>query len=285
MRKPGCRTVFAFFLVLSCCVPAAGAQSTGRESAPPQVIAAGSGVNLGITRELAEAFMKDHPEIKIEVPGSIGSKGAIKAAADGAISIGLMSRPLKEDERGLGLAVLPYARTGIVVAAHPNVPDEELSYDDLVNIYKGTKTTWKDGNDIVVQIRDQFDSGFMVLEEKIPGLKEALAEARKTRRWSMFFTDQDANRALTTVPYAIGATDIGMIATERLQVKILKLNGLLPTPENLAAGAYPLARTLSFVYRKDKLSEEARSFLDFVRSDNGAAILKSMGYVPENQGM
>jgi len=44
-----------------------------------QLTAAGSGVNLAITRLLANSFTKLHPNIAIEVPGSIGTNGAIKA--------------------------------------------------------------------------------------------------------------------------------------------------------------------------------------------------------------
>ena len=71
------------------------------------MIAAGSGVNLGITRLLAEAYTAHNPETLIDVPGSIGTRGAIKATAEGAIALGLISRPLKEQEKAPGLVALP----------------------------------------------------------------------------------------------------------------------------------------------------------------------------------
>ena len=75
------------------------AQTPQQLPAPSPLIAAGSGVNLGITRLLAKAFMNRHPRITIQVPGSIGTKGAISAVMDGAITFGLISRSLKEDEK------------------------------------------------------------------------------------------------------------------------------------------------------------------------------------------
>jgi phosphate transport system substrate-binding protein len=249
---------------------------------PLKLIAAGSGVNLGITRLLAEAYGKKHPQITIEVPGSIGTNGAIKGTAEGAITFGLISRPLKQEELAQGLMAKPYARVPIVVAAHPGVKDEGLTFQELVEIYKGTKTRWQDGNQIIVQTREKYDSGFLVLQNKIPGFKEAYAESYQAKRWTIYYTDQEANQAIAKTPYAIGVSDLGMIKTELLKIKVLKINGIRPSPENLQSGSYPLDRELSFIYREKGLPKEAKSFLDFVRSEAGRKILKSNGYLPVN---
>jgi phosphate transport system substrate-binding protein len=272
-----------FIAVIICLVTSmAWPQTPQQQPVAQPLIAAGSGVNLGITRLLAKAFMSDHPQITIEVPGSIGTKGAIAAVADGAITFGLISRPLKDEEKSLGLVARPYARVPIVVGAHPTVADDETTFQDLCDVYRGTKTRWKDGNEIIVQTREPSDSGILVLEKEIPGFKEAYAESRQANRWSVYFTDQDANRALSTTRYAIGISDLGMIATEHLEIKVLRLNGIVPSPENLVSGQYPLSRDLSFLYREESLPEEARAFLDFVRSEEGGNILRSNGYLPVN---
>jgi phosphate transport system substrate-binding protein len=272
-----------FSAIIICCVTSIGwPQTPQQQSVSQPLIAAGSGVNLGITRLLAKAFMNNQSQITIEVPGSIGTKGAIAAVADGAITFGLISRPLKDEEKSPGRVVRPYTRVPIVVGAHPTVADEEIAFHDLVDIYRGTRTRWKDGNEIIVQTREPFDSGILVLEKEIPGFREAYAESRQAKRWSVYFTDQDANRALSTTRYAIGITDLGMIATEHLNIKVLKLNGIVPSPENLLTGQYPLSRDLSFLYREGTLPEGAKAFLDFVRSEQGGNILRSNGYLPVN---
>ena len=125
--------------------------------------------------------MNHRPEIRIEIPGSIGTSGAIKAATEGAIGLGLISRPLKEEEAKLPLVVVPYARTAIVGAAGAGVGDEEITAEELVSIYKGTKSRWNDGHEIIVLIREQWDSGFLVIEDKVPGFREAVAESRAAR--------------------------------------------------------------------------------------------------------
>ena len=255
-------------------------QTALKQNHQKNLTAAGSGVNLGITRLLVEGFVKIHPEIRIDIPGSIGTKGAIAAIADGAITLGLVSQPLKEEEKTQDISVLPYAWVAIVIGVHPTVPDQNITSGELVEIFKGTKTQWKNGKEIIVQARDNSDSGFLVLQNNITGFREAYTESQKDKLWTLYFTDQDANQALAMTPYAIGVTDLGMIATEHLRIKVLPFNGIEPNQKNLQNGTYPLSRQLSFIYREENLPEEARQFLAFVFSEKGRNILKSNGYIP-----
>jgi phosphate transport system substrate-binding protein len=248
--------------------------------AQTDLIAAGSGVNLEITRILAKAFMKERPDVKIKVPGSIGTRGAISAVADKAITFGLISRDLKEKEKAPNLVVQPYARTLLVVGVNPSVEENDIYPKDLVDIYKGTKTKWRNNRDIIVQIREAYDSGFMMLESAVPGFKEVCDESRKLEKWAVYYTDQDANKAMALTKDAIDVTDLGMIKSEKLAIKPLAFNGVAPTLENLAKGTYPLSRTLMLLYRDDALPAEAKAFINFIRSDTGKKILKEHGYLP-----
>ncbi|TKB25521.1 hypothetical protein FCL47_13345 [Desulfopila sp. IMCC35006] len=255
-------------------------QATGTEQTT--LTAAGSGVNLGITRLLATAFTKVHPELTIDVPGSIGTRGAIQAVVDNAIHLGLISRPLKAEEEARGIVALPYARVAIVIGVNPMVKEQAISSSELIEIFKGNKTRWKDGNEIIVQAREKSDSGFLVLEKNIPGFREVYEDSHKNNRWTLFYTDQDANHALSATPYSIGVSDQGMISTEHLKIKALRLDGVEPGPETLLSGKYPLSRQLSFIYHKGNLTDAARKFVNFVFSIEGHKILESNGYLPLN---
>jgi phosphate transport system substrate-binding protein len=274
--------IFTSLFTIAFCssAPPVWSQTGIKQNHQKKLIVAGSGANLGITRLLVEGFAKNHPYIKIDVPGSIGSKGAIAAITDGAISLGLVSQPLKEEEKAQGIVVLPYAQVAIVIGAHPTVPDQNITSEELVEIFKGTKNQWKNGREIIVQARERSDSGFLVLQNNISGFREAYLESLQDKRWTLYFTDQDANQALATTPYAIGVTDLGMIASEHLPIKVLKLNGIEPNSKNVSNGTYPLSRQLSFIYREENLSEEAKDFFVFVLSDEGSNILKPYGYIP-----
>lgn len=250
------------------------------ESPPRALVFAGGGSALPIVRLLAEAFGRVRPEIKIDVPASLGTGGGIRAVADGAIDVGLLGRPLREAEKSLGLTALPFARTALVIGAHRTVADENITFEDLVNIYKGRKTRWKDGREIVVLTREPGDSSIEVLEHKVPGFKEAYAESISAKRWTVLYAEQQMNQTLARTSYAIGVSDMGAITAERLSIKVLNVNGVFPLAQNVLGGKYPLVKTLSFGFRKDELSAAARAFIDFVRSKEGAKIMRVHGYLP-----
>src|SRR4030042_4023517 len=82
----------------------------------------GTGTSLGSMQLLAKAFEKSHPGIKVVVIlPSIGSSGGIKAVSKGSIDIGLSARPLKDEERNLGVLTTEYARTPFILVIRKDV--------------------------------------------------------------------------------------------------------------------------------------------------------------------
>ena len=256
------------------------AEPTKNPSSNREVVFAGSGSNLSMIRILAAEFQKTAPELKIKVPPSIGSTGGINAVLDGKITVALISRPLREEEQKFGLRVIPYAQTAVVIGAHPTVSDDNVTYTDLIDIYKGTKTRWSDGEEIIVLSRDPGDSLIFVLQQNVPGFKEVYAESQEAKRWMTLFTDQESNQVLADTEHAIGLADLGVIITEKVKVKVLQVHGIAPTAENVTNGKYPFAKTLAFVLPPREISPEVGAFIDFVRSREGAKILSSYGFIP-----
>jgi phosphate transport system substrate-binding protein len=276
IRRGFRNTAFAVLALLTVAWPAMADQTPGTT-----LVFAGSGSNLPIIRVLAKAFQRSHPRITIDVPASIGSTSGIRAAADGAIAIGLISRPLKENEKGLGLDVITYARTPLVIGVHPTVTEDNISYAEIIDIYRGKKKTWKDGKEIIVLTREPGDSTIEVMNEGVPGFREVYDESQKAKRWTTLLKDLAMDQTLAKTPYAIGFSDLGALTIDRHQIKPLRVNGVAPTLRNAQEGKYPLAKPLMFVFHKEKLPSAAREFLAFVRSKEGAKVLRTSGYIPE----
>jgi phosphate transport system substrate-binding protein len=272
------RRALALAAALAACLVVPDAPPAARAEGP--VIVAGSGSNLAATHALADAFRTRYPGTDIQVPPSIGSTGGVRAVADGTVAIGLISRPLTEGERSLGLTVVPYARTAIVLGAHPTVADAGVSTGDLVAIYAGRKTTWSDGRDIVVLTRQPGDSSIEVLQAVIPGFKQAYLESQQVRRWATLFTDRDMDLAVMRTPYAIGLVDMGAIRAGNLAIKALRMNGVAPTAAEVTAGRYTLVKALAFVVDPRRKAPEAQRFIDFSLSKEGATVLATIGYLP-----
>ncbi|HSB80958.1 MAG TPA: substrate-binding domain-containing protein [Candidatus Methylomirabilis sp.] len=243
----------------------------------PAVTIAGAGTSLVAACFLAEAFERECPRARIKVHGSMGSAALIRAVADGLITMGVTAHAKDDNARGWGLTTLSYARTGIVFGAHPSVPEEGITSDALLEICRGIKTRWQDGQEIVLLHREPGNCFMEVLAAHIPGLWDAYQSGR-TR--ITVYTDQEMNRAIATTPQAIGITDSGLLRSQRLPVKVLRFNGIAPTLEGVRAGRYPLVKTLTLVFRKERLSVEALAFLCFICSKDGAKVLHAQGYLP-----
>lgn len=161
------------------------------------------------------------------------------------------------------------------------MPDNDITFAELVDIYRGKKNRWANGREIVVLTREAGDSSIDVLVKGVPGFREAYEESQKSKRWTVLLKDLAMNVTLARTPDAIGLSDLGAVKIEKHAIKPLKVNGVAPTLGNLRSGKYPLWKTLIFVYREDRLIPEARLFIDFARSGKGEKALKSYGYLPE----
>jgi phosphate transport system substrate-binding protein len=243
--------------------------------------AAGSGTALPAVRALATAYREVEPGFSLIVAESIGSTGAVLALRDGAVDLGLTSRPLQTAERE-GICEIPFASDLVVVAASPDVKASGLSSEQLLQVFKGELTVWP-GSDpplpIRVLQREASDSGSQVLASRIPGLGEALQRALEQGRWRVLFHDVEMQQALLQSKGAIGVFDLGAIRAQKLAVHALALDGAPPTIEALEQGRYPYAKTLSFLVRaKSPRPPALKAFLAFAGSKRGLAILRENGY-------
>ena len=159
-------------------------------------------------------------------------------------------------------------------------PDIALTAAELLSIYRGDKLRWDSGRAIALLTREQGDSSVASLKQALPGFAEAYAAGADTGLWTVLYSEPTMHEALLMVPFALGLTDLGTVTIERLPIKPVPIDGIAPTPDNLANGRYPFTMTLGFVWREDMLPDSARAFLEFVRSDEGARILRSHGYLP-----
>ncbi len=241
-----------------------------------KLIIGGSSSSLAATHKLAAVF--DAPTAScIEIPASLGSGGAIRATANGSIALGLISRALTPAEKDMGLTAVPYARAGLAVAVNPSVPDQNITAQELVQIYAGEKTAWSNGATIAPLLLQGNKRTNAVLAQAIPGLEEAMQDALQENRCQVYFNLDDYVAALKETPNAIGFVDFHTLSSE--SIKPLSLNGIEPTNENLLSGRYPLHKTLRYVYRSS-LTPDARAFIDFTFSPAGQAVLLANNFIP-----
>ncbi|MBN2493968.1 MAG: substrate-binding domain-containing protein [Deltaproteobacteria bacterium] len=244
-----------------------------RRVAEDALVLAGSGSNLPLTRLLAEAWGR-----RVYLHESIGSRGGVRAVRDGAIDLGLISRPLREEEQQ-GLVVWPYARVAVVIASGSSVPEQDFDEAGLAQLYSGVRRTWPDGTALRVVQRELGDSSHDAVERHWLRFAEASHEAYRRQRWRVVYADASMRAALLSERGSVGLFDQGAVRIEQLPLRIHRVEGVRPSPETLESGAYPFSKDLSML-SVGPPSDLARDFLGFIYSDRGRDLTRRAGYLP-----
>jgi len=238
----------------------------------------GSTTVLPIAQKAAEVFMKKNPSAKVFVSGS-GSGTGIKALIDGTTDIATSSREAKDKEvasgkkKGIKLTAHKVALDGIVPIVHPSVKIENITMEQLRDIYNGKIKSWKEiggpNRPISVVSRDTSSGTYEVWEEKVLHKDRVRADAL------LVASNGQAVQTVSQNKYAIGYIGIGYFDKS---IKVLKVNGKSASKETVRNGSWPVSRPL-FMYTNGRPAGVTAKFIDFVLSKEGQKIVNEVKYV------
>ena len=126
-------------------VAAGEADSPGKvetDSRKGRIVIAGSTSVAPLMDVLADKYMKYHPKVKIEIQQT-GSGAGITSVLAGACDIGISSRELTEEEMAKGARASAIARDGIVVIVNQENETEDMTIDEIRDIFTGRRTVWR----------------------------------------------------------------------------------------------------------------------------------------------
>lgn len=103
----------------------------------------GSSSVTPVMEKLKEAYVALNPDVTIEVQQSDSTTG-MTSAIEGACDIGMASRELKDSEISEGLTAQAIALDGIAVVVNNDSDIEELSSEQVKQIYTGEVTKWSE---------------------------------------------------------------------------------------------------------------------------------------------
>lgn len=263
------QSVLALFIITLWTTPA---------SALERLVIPGTGDSQELLRVAAQSFEKAHPELIIDIPDSVGSTGGIKRVLNGHAPLARIARKLHANEQSSGLKSNLFAYTPIVFVA--NLPEncvDNLSSEEIIAIYSGEITSWKQlgqcpDHKIYIANREEGDSSRLLIEEHITGFKGIQNFAGE-----IIYSTPEAQHIIEDHPYTIGYLPLAMLT--RSPLTRLSVDNLHPTVENLVSQKYSLAVPLGFVW-KDEPSDSYRLFVDFLFSVKGKEIIRSQGAVP-----
>ncbi len=236
----------------------------------------GSGSGLDMMKPLITAYSKTHPEVDFEMDKPLGSSGALKALKAGVLDIVLTSRALKPQEIAGGATLQKYGQTPLAIVTNKDVSSKDINTQALVNFYAGKTANWPNGRQVRLILRPQEDADTKAIRMLSPEMDGAMTNAQARPGMIVAVTDPEAAESVAKTSGALGAAGLTGVIVGQLPLKVMSLNGVEPTPENLAKGAYPFAKQLDIV-TMPTLTEPVKNFLAFVYSREGRAIARSVG--------
>lgn len=203
-----------------------------------------------------------------------GSGSGITAAAEGTCDIGLSSRYLKDEEKELGLQETVLAIDGIAVVVNPANGVDDLTMQQIADIYTGTITNWSEvgGADAeIVVIGREAGSGTRDGFESITGTKDACVLRQELT---------STGDVIATVGSNENAIGYASLASVNDNVTAIKVDGVAPSTETVLDGSYAIQRPFVLVTRTDTpLSASAQAFMDYALSEEANAVIEGAGVV------
>ena len=225
---------------------------------------------------LGEAFMEANPDTTFTY-NPTGSGSGIQAVQEGRCDIGLSSRALKDAEKEAGLTETVLAYDGIAMIVNPANSVEDLSLEQIADIYTGKITNWSEvgGNDSqIVLIGREAGSGTRGGFEEIVGVVDACQYRQEL---------SSTGDVITTVAQNPDAIGYASLAAVKDTVKALKVAGVTPTEATVKDGTYTIQRPFVLATKTgEKLNDVAQAFFDYATSADVGEIITAAGAVPAN---
>ena len=253
------------------------AEKASGDSLSGTVTASGSSALLPLAQAAADKFMESNPNLVITVNGG-GSGEGLKQVADGSVDIG-NSDVSAEEKLDADVAKTLTDHEVAIVAMAPVVNKDlgitSLTTDQLVSIFTGKVTNWKDvggPDEEILLVTRPSSSGTRATFKKwaLNGEEEASNEALET---------DDSGTLVQTVSTNKGA--IGYVALSYLvnntDVQAVAIDGVEPTLENAYSGEYKVW-SYEHMYTNGEGSKEAQAFIEYMCGDEFASEVEKMGY-------
>ncbi len=215
---------------------------------------------------------------------------AYRSIVDGRSDIIFVAGPSEEQEayakeHGVELNYTPIGREAFVFFVHPNNPVSGLTIEEIRSIYSGETTRWdqlgvKNLGKILAYQRDKGSGSQTALErfvmkdtplmpatvdtgiDGMGGIVESVS-AYKNHRNAIGFSFRFYCTALM----------------KDFDVKLLSINGIAPTVENIENGTYPLASSFYAVTRSDA-DAETLALVEWICGPQGQKLIEETGYTP-----
>jgi phosphate transport system substrate-binding protein len=186
-------------------------------------------------------------------------------------------------ERGMELVLTPIAKEAFVFFVNEENPVSGLASEQIRGIYSGRFRNWKQfgGREAeVIAFQRPENSGSQTVMLRFMGNVEMETQLRDRYVAGMGGVAEKVSE-YRNAPSAIGysfrffLTGLGKLS----RIKMLAVDGILPTPETIRSGEYPHVVNLYAITVRDNPNPYVKPFLEWMQSEQGQELVEKIGYV------
>ena len=235
---------------------------------------AGGTAHISCETKAVKTILKAYPDVNITIAGG-GSGVGIKQVCEGLIDIGNTGRAPTDDEvTRCGLKVFKFAVDGIGVVVNPKNSLGNLTGDQLRAVFSGRINNWKElgGPDAFINVytRDAESGTRKVFWSK------GLGKGDITQKANFAASNSGMKTSVAGDPNAIGYISLGVADPS---VKLLSMDGVSPSPDNVKSGRFKIARGL-YINTSGEPNDLSRAFITYMLGTEGQALVEEYGFLP-----
>ncbi len=249
-----------------------------QEELSGKITASGSSALLPLVKHAAAQFQDKHSGVTIDVAAG-GSGTGLKQVAEGAVDIGNSDVEAGKEYEGKGLVDHQVAIAPFVLVTNKDVTVEDITSEQAGKILTGEISNWKEvgGKDQKITIIGRAESS-----GSRKYIKSALLP--KDKDFAKDAVVQDSTGALkTSVEQTSGSIGYMDAPYADDKIKLLKLDGVEYSPENIFSGKWKLY-SVEHMYTKGEPNKVSKAFLDYVMSEEfQTKEVEGLKFIPINK--
>ncbi|MFO7697750.1 MAG: PstS family phosphate ABC transporter substrate-binding protein [Anaerolineae bacterium] len=249
----------------------------------------GSDTIVNLALAWVEAYTAGHPEVSISVTGG-GSGTGIAAMINGTVDIANASREMKQEEfeaaRKNGIDPIEYvvAQDAIAIVVHPDNPVNQVTLQQVSDIYTGVITNWSElgGEDrpIVMLSRESNSGTYVYFLENVIRLGQE-SDLLLSPDTLLMPSSEGISAEVRQNRNAIGYDGLGYVTPGQKMLAVAVEAGMpyvIPSAETVNDGTYPIARPL-FMYTAGEPTGALAAYMEWVLTE-GQTQVDDLGFVP-----
>ena len=187
------------------------------------------------------------------------------------------------EEQDTTFVYTPVGTEAFVFFVHKDNPIDNLTTEQIKGIYSGEITNWKQvggKNEEIAAFQRNEGSGSQGMLQRFMGdtpIMEAPTELRNDLMSGIIEQVSSYRSKSNSIGFSFRYYVEGII--QNPDIKVLSVDGVAPTAENIRNGSYPIVTPMYAVTYEENTNENVDLLLQWILSEEGQYIIEETGYV------